>query len=131
MTDPIPEVGLEGIWKLYAEEDVGVPQMILMPYGGRMSEILEIEIAFSHRKGNLYLINYWLDWDGQGDDEASQRHVEWLRKLYRYMTPYVSKFPRTAYLNYRDLDLGRNKNGNTSYAQSQHLGIQVLQEQLQ
>lgn len=58
MTDPIPEVGLEGIWKLFAEADAGVPQMILMPYGGRMSEISETEIAFSHGKGNLYLINY-------------------------------------------------------------------------
>ncbi|KAL3739357.1 hypothetical protein ACJRO7_020724 [Eucalyptus globulus] len=27
------------------------------------------------------------------------------------MAPYVSKFPREAYVNYRDLGLGMNKNG--------------------
>ncbi|CDP08087.1 unnamed protein product [Coffea canephora] len=30
------------------------------------------------------------------------------------MTPFVSKFQRAAYLNYRDLDLGANKEGNTT-----------------
>ncbi|GMP71619.1 hypothetical protein CsSME_00029956 [Camellia sinensis var. sinensis] len=35
------------------------------------------------------------------------------------MAPYVSKFPRAAYMNYRDLDVGvNNKLGNTSYAQA-------------
>ena len=31
------------------------------------------------------------------------------------MTPYVSKNPREAYLNYRDLDSGTNNQGYTSY----------------
>ena len=34
------------------------------------------------------------------------------------MTPYVSKFPREAYVNYRDLDLGMNKKNSTSYIQA-------------
>ena len=35
------------------------------------------------------------------------------------MTPYVSKKPRAAYLNYRDLVLGTNNDkGPTSYAQA-------------
>ena len=35
------------------------------------------------------------------------------------MAPYVSKFPKAAYLNYKDLDLGVNKlKGNTSYAEA-------------
>ncbi|GMN19847.1 hypothetical protein TIFTF001_042935 [Ficus carica] len=39
------------------------------------------------------------------------------------MTPYVSKNPRGAYLNYRDLDLGRNNNkGTVSYAQASTWG---------
>ena len=29
-----------------------------------------------------------------------------IRELYDFMTPYVSKSPRRAYLNYRDLDIG-------------------------
>ncbi|KAK9131265.1 hypothetical protein Sjap_011752 [Stephania japonica] len=40
--------------------------------------------------------------------------MSWIRELYDYMTPYVSKSPRTAFLNYKDLDLGRVKiNGAT------------------
>ncbi|KAK8913647.1 Cannabidiolic acid synthase [Platanthera zijinensis] len=31
------------------------------------------------------------------------------------MPPYVSRNPRGAYLNYRDLDLGVNEEGNMSY----------------
>lgn len=35
------------------------------------------------------------------------------------MTPYVSNNPREAYINYRDLDIGKNKKfGNTSYEQA-------------
>ena len=35
------------------------------------------------------------------------------------MTPYVSKNPRSTYVNYRDLDLGENKNANnTSYSEA-------------
>ena len=35
------------------------------------------------------------------------------------MTPYVSKNPRGAYLNYRDIDLGRNEGRNTSYSMAE------------
>ncbi|KAG1348030.1 putative Berberine bridge enzyme-like 22 [Cocos nucifera] len=45
-------------------------------------------------------------------------HLKWMRKLYRFMTPYVSKNPRAAYLNCKDLDLGRNDGGKTSYAKA-------------
>lgn len=29
--------------------------------------------------------------------------------IYDYMVPFVSKSPRSAYVNYRDLDIGMNK----------------------
>ena len=38
------------------------------------------------------------------------------------MKPYVSKYHRAAYLNYRDLDLGINKKGNTSYSEARVWG---------
>ncbi|KAM3251002.1 hypothetical protein P3L10_005072 [Capsicum annuum] len=38
------------------------------------------------------------------------------------MARYVSKSPRAAYFNYRDLDLGVNNKGNTSYAQARIWG---------
>ncbi|CAN1226737.1 Berberine bridge enzyme-like 15 [Linum grandiflorum] len=76
--DPISETGLEEIWKMMLEEDV--PIVVLEPLGGVMNEISESETPFPHRKG--------------------------MNKVYNYMEPHVSKSPRAAYLNYRDLDLG-------------------------
>ncbi|KAM3381768.1 hypothetical protein P3S68_007341 [Capsicum galapagoense] len=35
------------------------------------------------------------------------------------MTSYVSTSPREAYVNYRDLDLGMNKNGNSNFSFAQ------------
>ncbi|CAN1226733.1 Berberine bridge enzyme-like 15 [Linum grandiflorum] len=87
--DPISETGLEEIWKMMLEEDV--PIVVLEPLGGVMNEISESETPFPHRKGHLYNIQYL---------------VKWMNKVYNYMEPHVSKSPRAAYLNYRDLDLG-------------------------
>jgi hypothetical protein len=49
-----------------------------------------------------------------------------MRKLYAYMAPYVSNSPRAAYLNYRDLDLGRNNYGNTSFAKASVWGLKYF-----
>ena len=46
--------------------------------------------------------------------------------LYEYMKPYVSKFPRAAYLNYRDLDLGTNKESNVSYLEARVWGLKYF-----
>ncbi|KAK3025981.1 hypothetical protein RJ639_041672 [Escallonia herrerae] len=46
--------------------------------------------------------------------------------LYGYMTPFVSKFPREAFLNYRDLDLGINHNGRYSYLEGAVYGIKYF-----
>ena len=122
LKEPIPETGLHGIWKLFYELKNATGMIIISPYGGRMNEIPETETPFPHRKGSLYSIQYVVNWLEEGE-EVSKRHIDWTRKLYKYMAPYVSKSPRAAYLNYRDLDLGRNKNGNTSYAQASIWGL--------
>ncbi|XP_058721971.1 berberine bridge enzyme-like 22 [Vicia villosa] len=113
---PIPKTGFDGIWRMLRKED-SFAILILEPYGGKMSEISESKIPFPHRKGNLYNIQYMVKWDANGIEE-SKRHIKWMRKLYRYMSPYVSKSPRSAYFNYKDLDLGSNKNRNTSYLEA-------------
>lgn len=41
--------------------------------------------------------------------------MDLIRKLYNCTTLYVSMFPRTAYVNYEDFDLGMNKKKNTSF----------------
>ncbi|KAK7259863.1 hypothetical protein RIF29_25478 [Crotalaria pallida] len=121
---PIPETGLEGAWKLLLKEDT-LAMLIMEPFGGKMNQISETEIAFPHRKGNLYNIQYLVKWE-ENTNKASKRHVHWMRKLYRYMRPYVSKSPRAAYLNYRDLDLGRNKHVNTSYSKAKVWGMKYF-----
>ncbi|CAN6545986.1 unnamed protein product [Malus baccata var. baccata] len=121
VTEPISEAGLEGLWERLLQLEIF--QLILTPFGGIMSEVSDSEIPFPHRKGTLFEIQYLVSW---GDDKETEKHIGSMKMLYEYMTPYVSKSPRAAYLNYRDLDLGTNKNGNTSYAQASIWGLRYF-----
>ncbi|KAK9223489.1 hypothetical protein WN944_011933 [Citrus x changshan-huyou] len=112
---PIPENAFEGIYDNFYEEDGETAFMLLVPYGGKMSEISESETPYPHRAGNIYQILYTVTW---GEDETSQSHIDWIRRLYSHMTPYVSENPREAYINYRDLDIGTNNRGHTSIKQA-------------
>ncbi|KAL3002855.1 hypothetical protein AAZX31_08G077500 [Glycine max] len=118
--EPIPLHGLEGLWKMLLLENP--PPFIFTPYGGIMSEISESETPFPHRKGNLYGIQYSVN---LVSNEEAPKHIEWLRRLHAYLAPYVSKFPRQAYLNYRDLDLGVNR-GNSSYENGKSWGLKYF-----
>ncbi|XP_010441892.1 PREDICTED: cannabidiolic acid synthase-like 2 isoform X2 [Camelina sativa] len=116
---PIPESGLKGIFQKLLKEDI--PLMIWNPYGGMMAKIPESQIPFPHRKGVLFKVQYvtsWLD-----SDKRPSKHMNWIRDFYNYMTPYVSSNPRQAYVNYRDLDLGKNtKDRKTCFKQAQGWG---------
>ncbi|KAI3868664.1 hypothetical protein MKW92_007457 [Papaver armeniacum] len=115
---PIPQIGLEGLWeRLFKEEQT---MSVLVPYGGRMSEISETKIPYAHRDGNIFKIVYMGYWIRE--EEPSEKYINRVRRLYEYMTPYVSKSPREAYVNYRDLDLGKNKNGTTTYLKAKVWG---------
>ncbi|CAI8590352.1 unnamed protein product [Vicia faba] len=116
--EAIPETGLQGLWQRLLEEDS--PLMIWNPYGGMMNNFSESDSPFPHRNGTLYKIQYLTLW--QDGDKNASKHVDWIRKLYNYMTPYVSKFPRETYVNYRDLDLGMNKKNDTSFIQATSWG---------
>ncbi|KAJ6887355.1 hypothetical protein NC651_027633 [Populus alba x Populus x berolinensis] len=101
--EPISKEGLESIWKVIAE--VGEVAMLWNPYGGKMSEISETETAFPHRAGNIFKIQYSVNWKQEGID-TTNHYVNLTRTLFEAMTPYVSKNPREAFLNYRDIDIG-------------------------
>ncbi|XP_019151851.1 PREDICTED: berberine bridge enzyme-like 15 [Ipomoea nil] len=124
---PIPMEGLKGIWEFLLQDEADLAELILNPYGGRMDEISESSLPFPHRHGNLFKIQYLAYWN-HDDSKASEteRHINWIRKLYAYTASYVSKNPREAYVNYRDLDLGINEEGNTSYAQARKWGIRYF-----
>ncbi|KAJ8752099.1 hypothetical protein K2173_001774 [Erythroxylum novogranatense] len=122
---PIPRNGLDGIWKLMIE--LQSPMLTFNPYGGKMAEIPATATPFPHRAGNLWKIQYATNWDEDGT-EAANHYIELTRKLHDYMTPYVSKNPREAFLNYRDLDLGINHNGKGSYLEGRVYGLKYFRD---
>ncbi|XP_027915624.1 cannabidiolic acid synthase-like 2 [Vigna unguiculata] len=122
---PIPVDGLRGLWRLLYDDKVEDAVVQFAPYGGRMDEISESEIPFPHRSGYIFHVHYAVIWQEEGD-EAARRHMNWIKKLYKYMEPYVSNSPRAAYLNYRDLDIGMNNNGYTSYHQASIWGVKYF-----
>lgn len=116
---PIPKAGLEWLWKRMIE--LGKTGLVFNPYGGKMSEIPATETAFPHRAGNIYKIQYSVNWSEEGS-EAEENYMNQIRRLYSYMTPFVSKSPRASFLNYRDLDIGVNQHGKTSYDEGRVYG---------
>ncbi|KAK2383669.1 berberine bridge enzyme [Trifolium repens] len=123
---PIPEIGFEGIWPMFDEDGGKDAMMYLFPYGGIMDNISESEIPFPHRYGNLYQTLYSVHWH-QENDEVEKVKMNWIRKLYSYMEPFVSKSPRSGYINYRDLDIGvNNNNGYISYKQASIWGVKYF-----
>ncbi|KAM4101462.1 hypothetical protein ACB094_05G145500 [Castanea mollissima] len=119
--EPISNASIEAVWKTMIElEDVA---MLWNPYGGVMNEISETETAFAHRAGNIFKIQYSTSWKAEGI-EATNLHLNRARKLFEAMTPYVSKNPREAFLNYRDLDIGTISNGN--YEEAKVNGIKYF-----
>ncbi|GER36803.1 FAD-binding Berberine family protein [Striga asiatica] len=118
VTRPIPKGGLEGLWRLLYEPEAEQGEILMTPYGGVMDEILETEVPFPHRAGNLYSLHYQVRWP-ENENRNPERYLAWIRRLYSYMAPYVSSFPRAAYVNYRDLDIGVNGDeGQGSYARA-------------
>ncbi|XP_022761023.1 berberine bridge enzyme-like 8 [Durio zibethinus] len=115
---PIPEAAFEGIWSKFYEEDAESAVMGFIAYGAKMAEIPESATPFPHRAGNMYKIAYTVGWQ-QEDQIKSQKYMRWIRKFYSFMSSFVAKSPREAYINYRDNDIGTNSKGNmTSYAQA-------------
>ncbi|KAL5702328.1 cinnamyl-alcohol dehydrogenase [Ranunculus cassubicifolius] len=112
---------LQRIWKVLLElgEEYTSGMIVTEPMGGRISEISKTATPFPHRKGNLYMIQYNLNWLNASD---SPRYLAAARRLYDFMTPFVSKSPRSSYFNYRDLDLGANKDVNASYREARVWG---------
>ncbi|KAL9147599.1 hypothetical protein ABFS82_13G183100 [Erythranthe guttata] len=136
--EPIPLDGLQGIWRFMHEEDEMGSRLELSPYGGVLNSFSESETPFPHRSGNIFIIEYGVYWHsskGNNEEQGDQKHIKWMRRLYSYMATYVSKNPRAAYINYRDLDLGMNNNsaGNTTtcYEQARVWGMKYFKNNFQ
>lgn len=123
MKEPISKAGLELIWTKLIE--LKYVALTFNPYGGRMSEIPAEAVPFPHRAGNLAKIQYAANWN-EGGEEVTDYYINLTRKLYSFMTPFVSKNPREAFFNYKDLDLGINHNGKASYQEGRVYGIKYF-----
>ncbi|XP_039142744.1 berberine bridge enzyme-like 22 [Dioscorea cayenensis subsp. rotundata] len=123
VTRPIPKSVWTWIWDRVKDEGAGV--LILDPFGGKMNQIEGSEIPFPHREGNLYNIQYFVEWRKIGEAE---KHVNWVKGVFEGMGPYVSKDPRAGYINYRDLDLGVNEEeeGISSYFKGRVWGVKYF-----
>jgi hypothetical protein len=122
---PIPKDGLEWLWKKMI--DVGKTGLVFNPYGGRMSEIPASATPFPHRAGNLYKIQYSVNWQEAGK-EADNKFMTQIRRLHSYMTSFVSKNPRSAFLNYRDLDIGVMVPNKDSFEQGSVYGYKYFND---
>lgn len=100
--------------------------LVLNPYGGNLNATASNETAFPHRH-KLYKIQHSSTWS-DARPEADRLYVGSLRKTYRIMTPFVSKNPRSAYLNYRDVDIGVNDHGKDSYRKGEIYGRKYFGE---
>ncbi|MBA0786154.1 hypothetical protein Gotri_026986, partial [Gossypium trilobum] len=123
--EPIPESGIEGLMSMFLEEEADNAVAMIPAFGGKMDDIPENELPYPHRAGNLFEATYIVQWTKEENAE-SRKYISWNRRLYSYMTPYVSKSPREAYVNYRDLDLGINNNDYTSYEQASIWGFKYF-----
>ncbi|KAK1436655.1 hypothetical protein QVD17_02437 [Tagetes erecta] len=100
---PIPRLGLTTMLDVLEKQPKGY--VILDPYGGIMDTISSDSIPFPHRKGNVFSIQYLVEWK-EADNDKSSKYIAWIRDFHGSMTPYVAHHPRAAYINYMDVDLG-------------------------
>ncbi|CAL0309199.1 unnamed protein product [Lupinus luteus] len=120
---PISKNDLELIWKKMIElRNIG---LVFNPYGGKMAEIASDATPFPHRAGNLFKVQYSVTWDDPSDS-AAQNYTDKAKSLYNFMTPFVSQNPRSAFLNYRDLDIGINHFGNNSFEEGKVYGLKYF-----
>ncbi|KAH0870918.1 hypothetical protein HID58_077940 [Brassica napus] len=114
----IPRNGIESLFKKMIE--LGKIGLVFNPYGGKMAEIAEDATPFPHRN-MLFKIQYSVNWK-ESSPEIEKGYLNEAKELHSFMTRFVSKSPRSAYLNYRDVDIGVNDHGKNSYKEGEVYG---------
>ncbi|TVU01291.1 hypothetical protein EJB05_53254, partial [Eragrostis curvula] len=99
----IPKSAWQKIFSWFRMNGAGL--VILDPHGGFIDTIPAGATPYPHRSGVLYNIQYIAFWPSNDDGSTAK---SWVNNFYDFMGQYVTKSPREAYLNYRDLDIGKN-----------------------
>ncbi|KAG0523381.1 hypothetical protein BDA96_07G118700 [Sorghum bicolor] len=100
VTTPIPAAGLAGLLARVVEDRGG--SIDVDPQGGAMSATPESDTPYAHRQGYLYNVQYFVKWGGDANVSYEDAHLG-------------GASPRAAYVNFRDLELGQNVDGETTY----------------
>ncbi|KAI4971121.1 berberine bridge enzyme-like Cyn d 4 [Hordeum vulgare subsp. vulgare] len=98
----------KAVWKeVYASWFTmkGAGVIVLEPHGGFMCGVPDDATPYPHRRGVLYVIQYIAFWMSADGGPAA---TSWLDGFYGFMAHHVTKHPREAYVNFRDLDIGQN-----------------------
>jgi hypothetical protein len=119
----VPKEALERIWKMMIKAEPMWMQW--NPIGGRMSEIPDTATSFPHRAGYLFKLQYSINWREEGT-EATDRYISLIREMHDAMAPYVTKFPREAFQNYRDLDIGSSPSNQTNFEEAKEYGLKYF-----
>lgn len=90
------------------EIEQSAANLVMVPYGVKMSNTFKDASPFPHRNGNLYMLFQGLYWDRNTPVVTQKNGLAWLRvrSLSKDLTPYVSGNPKSSYVNYNDLELG-------------------------
>ncbi|KAK8483922.1 hypothetical protein V6N11_057441 [Hibiscus sabdariffa] len=126
----ISKEGIETIWKLLIELANTTSATVIMqwnPYGGKMGEIPASSTPFPHRSGYLFLVQYIVFW-AKGYINVTNHNIERVRYMYERMAPFVSKDPREAFLNYRDIDIGSTASDKTNFRDAQVYGSKYFRD---
>lgn len=70
----IPKPAFEDLLKWFSGNELDISGFVLIPFGGKMSQIGEASIPFPHRAGTLYTITYTVGWQDQSI-EVAQKHI--------------------------------------------------------
>ncbi|XP_010449152.1 PREDICTED: reticuline oxidase-like protein [Camelina sativa] len=120
----IPRDGIESLFKKMIE--LGKIGLVFNPYGGKMAEVAVNATPFPHRN-KLFKIQYSVNWK-ENSPAIEKGFLNQAKVLYSFMTEFVSKNPRNAYLNYRDVDIGVNDHGANSYKEGEVYGRKYFGE---
>ncbi|KAI4995640.1 hypothetical protein ZWY2020_035543 [Hordeum vulgare] len=104
----ISKAAWEDIFPWFTKPGAGF--VLLEPHGGFMGSVPAAATPYPHRNGVLYVMQYLVGWQ-QGDDGTAA--TAWIEGLYELMGQHVSKKPRRAYVNFRDLGIGENDDAGT------------------